>query len=174
LPHVPQLAWLPVKSTHALPHFVKPGAHALPHLPSEHTCAEVQAAPHAPQLAASELSSRHSLPHSELPVAQAKPPVPPVLLAPDDPPPLDGAPPLDDAPPALAPAAEVPDSNGAPAAPTLLAPAVAEPLADPCGLAPPAHATTIIVAPRTIGTLLNKRGQLRMVFRSKNFEGLLI
>ena len=60
---MPQLAWLPVTSTQALPHLVSPVAQPEPHFPSEQTCVAAQALPHAPQLLAFDAVSTQLAPH---------------------------------------------------------------------------------------------------------------
>ena len=60
LPHLPQLAALPLRSTHVLPHRVSRAAQAAPHLLSEQTWPDGHAVPHAPQFALSVVVSAHA------------------------------------------------------------------------------------------------------------------
>ncbi len=58
-PHPPQLAVSVCVSTHESPHIMKPGAQAMPHMPSEHVATAfatpvVHAAPQAPQFKGSD------------------------------------------------------------------------------------------------------------------------
>jgi hypothetical protein len=48
-PHVPQFAWLVVRSTHSVPHALVPVGHATTQCPPTHDWPTEQAAPHAPQ-----------------------------------------------------------------------------------------------------------------------------
>jgi hypothetical protein len=54
LPHLPQLTWLPVMSTHAAPHLVSPAAQPAPQAPLEQTWLAGQTVPHLPQLLGSD------------------------------------------------------------------------------------------------------------------------
>lgn len=80
MPQVPQLAGLPSRSTHALPHLLSPAAQPEPHLPSEQTCIDAHAVPHAPQLLASDCVSTQLAPHAVLLAEQ--PHLPPLQACP--------------------------------------------------------------------------------------------
>jgi hypothetical protein len=65
-PHAPQFALSECRSTHAVPHAVRPDGH--PQAPAVHSVVgAVQVAPHAPQLAGSVASVAHREPQSICP-----------------------------------------------------------------------------------------------------------